>query len=207
MSGEVIALAREAIGCCAICRKYIRLPNKPQMRVRGANVFNQAVQMDLYYWESTWFMLLVDEATRFKKSGTIEGQEADQLLQAFLELWIYHFGPPERLVLDQQVSLMSHEAGAEFERLGINRCPRGTTAGAGSEQHTGTGIVERHVQLIKLTMYKGKAELQRQGLDPTESELGQESAMAHKITLSYRWCDTSDGRLRHTSSGVLQPGI
>jgi len=119
MSGEVIALAREAIGCCAICRKYIRLPNKPQMRVRGANVFNQAVQMDLYYWESTWFMLLVDEATRFKKSGTIEGQEADQLLQAFLELWIYHFGPPERLVLDQQVSLMSHEAGAEFERLGI----------------------------------------------------------------------------------------
>lgn len=80
---------------------------------------------------------------------------------------------------------MPHEAGAEFERLGINRCPRGTTAGAGSEQHTGTGIVERHVQLIKLTMYKLKAELQRQGLHPTESELAQESAMAHNITLSY----------------------
>eukprot|EP00435_Cladocopium_sp_Y103_P056006 s391_g18.t1 len=185
MSGEVINLAREAVGCCAICRKYVRLPNRPQMRARGANVFNQTVQMDLYYWESTWFMLLVDEATRFKKCGTIEGQEAEQLLQAFLELWVYHFGPPERLVLDQQVSLMSHDAGSEFERLGINRCPRGTTAGAGAEQHTGTGIAERHVQLVKLTMFKIRAELQRQGLHPTESELAQEAAMSHNLTLSY----------------------
>ena len=29
-SREVIALARQAIGCCAICRKYVRLPNRPQ---------------------------------------------------------------------------------------------------------------------------------------------------------------------------------
>ena len=54
-------------------------------------------------------------------------------MKAILELWIYHFGPPERLVLDQQVALMSHDSVAEFERLGINRCPRGTTSGPGSE--------------------------------------------------------------------------
>lgn len=29
MSGEVIALAREAVQCCAICRKYVRMPNRP----------------------------------------------------------------------------------------------------------------------------------------------------------------------------------
>ena len=39
------------------------------------------------------------------------------------------------------LALMSHDSVAEFERLGINRCPRGTTSGPGSEQHTGTGIV------------------------------------------------------------------
>ena len=48
MSGEVINLAREAVQCCAICRKYVRMPNRPQLRARGANVFNQAVQMDLF---------------------------------------------------------------------------------------------------------------------------------------------------------------
>ena len=185
MSGELISLAREAVKCCAICRKYVRLPNRPQLRAKGAHVFNETVQMDLFYWESTWFMLLIDEATRFKKCGIIEGQESEHLMKSLLELWIYHFGPPERLVLDQQVALMSHESGAEFERLNISRCPRGTTAGHGAEQHTGTGIVERHVQLIKLTMYKLRAELQRQGLQPTEAELGQEAAMAQNLTLSY----------------------
>jgi hypothetical protein len=80
---------------------------------------------------------------------------------------------------------MSHEAGGEFERMNIVRCPRGTTQGQGAEQHTGTGLVERHVQLTKLTIMKLKAELQRQGLNPEPAELGMESAMAHNQTINY----------------------
>ena len=158
----------------------------PQTRANGAVIFNDKIQMDLFHWESTWFVLFVDEATRFKTCGTIISQESEDLMRAMLDLWIYTFGPPSKMVMDQQVSLMGHEAGGEFERLNIERCPRGTTAGHGSEQHTGTGIVERHVQLIKMTMYKLRAELQRQGLDPTKEELAQESAMAHNITLNYK---------------------
>ena len=116
----------------------------------------------------------------------IPGQESEGLLRAMLDLWIYTFGPPGRVVMDQQVSLMGPEAGGEFERLNIKRCPRGTKAGHGSEQHTGTWIVERHVQLMKMTMYKLRAELQRQGLDPSMEELAQEFAMAHNITLNYK---------------------
>ena len=185
MSPEVIKLATEAVQCCAICRKYVRLPNRPQVRARGASSFNESVQMDLFMWENTWFMLLCDEATRFKMCTTIEGQESDDLLTAFKKAWIFLFGPPRRLVLDQQVSLMSHETAAEFERLSIERAPRGTTQGHGAEQHTGTGLVERHVGLMKLTMYKLRAELQRQGLAPENEEIAQESCMAHNITLSY----------------------
>ena len=185
MSPEVIKLATEAVQCCAICRKYVRLPNRPQVRARGASSFNESVLMDLFMWENTWFMLLCDEATRFKMCTTIEGQESDDLLTAFKKAWIFLFGPPRRLVLDQQVSLMSHETAAEFERLSIERAPRGTTQGHGAEQHTGAGLVERHVGLMKLTMYKLRAELQRQGLAPENEEIAQESCMAHNITLSY----------------------
>eukprot|EP00435_Cladocopium_sp_Y103_P043141 s692_g12.t1 len=142
--------------------------------------------MDLMHWEGEWYMLLVDEATRFKACGTIQGQNAEDLMQALLNLWIYIFGPPERLVMDQQVALMSHDIGGEFERLGVERSPRGTTAGHGADQHTGTGIVERHVQLMKLTMFKLRAELQRQGLNPQPDEIGRESAMAQNLTLSYK---------------------
>ena len=186
MTSEIINLAGEAVKSCAVCRKYVRLPNRPQTRANGAVIFNDKIQMDLFHWESTWFVLFVDQATRFKTCGTIISQESEDLMRAMLDLWIYTFGPPSKMVMDQQVSLMGHEAGGEFERLNIERCPRGTTAGHGSEQHTGTGIVERHVQLIKMTMYKLRAELQRQGLDPTKEELAQESAMAHNITLNYK---------------------
>ncbi len=185
LPAEILNEAMEAVKQCPICRKYVRLPNRPQMRARGAIVFNETVQLDLFFWESNTYMLVIDEATRFKACSVVEGQEAEQLLNCLLQIWIYMFGPPGKVVMDQQVGLMSHEAGSEFERLNMERCPRGTTSGHGAEQHTGTGIVERHVQLMKLTMYKLRAELQRQGLDPEPRELSQESAMAHNITLSY----------------------
>eukprot|EP00435_Cladocopium_sp_Y103_P053746 s991_g17.t1 len=128
---------------------------------------------------------MVDVATRFKLCDIVEGQESEQLLQCLMRNWIYMFGPPEKVTMDQQMSLMGHDTGAEFERLGMERNPKGTTAGQGAEQHTGTGIAERHVQLLKLTMFKLRAELSRQGLVYEPEDLCRESAMAHNITLSY----------------------
>ena len=185
MPTEVTDLAKDAVLSCPVCRKYIRLPNRPQMRSRGAHVFNEALQIDLFHWENQWFMLMIDEATRFKACSAIPGQESEQLLECLLKSWIYMFGPPSKVIMDQQMSLMGHETAAEFERLGMTRCPRGTTAGQGADQHTGTGIAERHVQLLKLTMMKLRAELQRQGLQHELQDLCQESAMAHNITLNY----------------------
>ena len=182
---EVIQLAREAVLSCAICRKYIRLPNRPQLRARGANSFNQVIQIDLFKFDERWHLIMIDEATRFKLCDVVEGQESEQLLHCLLRNWTYMFGPPEKVTMDQQMSLMGHETGAEFERLGMERNPKGTTAGQGAEQHTGTGMVERHVQLLKLTMYKLRAELSRQGIVFEPEDLCRESAMSHNITLSY----------------------
>ena len=201
---EVIKLATEAVQCCAICRKYVRLPNRPQVRARGASSFNESVQMDLFMWENTWFMLLCEEATRIKMCTTIEGQESDDLLTAFKKAWIFLLGPPRRLVLDQQVSLMSHETAAEFEGLSIERAPRGATQGHGAEQHTGAGLVERHVGLMKLTMYKLRAELQRQGLAPENEEIAQESCVAHNVTIVLWVCDTIHGSIWHTAKWLLR---
>eukprot|EP00435_Cladocopium_sp_Y103_P007244 s1993_g2.t1 len=174
----VITLAAEAVQSCVVCRKFVRLPNRPQVRAGGATIFNETVQFDLFHLDDVTYMLLLDESVP-------EGQEAPQLLACMLQNWIQFFGPPARLVLDQQASLVSHESGAEFERMSIIRCPRGTTQGHGSEQHTGTGLVERHVQLMKLTMMKLKAELQRQGMNAEPSEVGMESALAHNQTLNF----------------------
>lgn len=102
-----------------------------------------------------------------------------------LSTWMMYFGPPAFLVADQESSVMSHEASADLERFGITRCPRGTTSGAAGRQHTGTGLVERHVGLTELTMRKLASELNRQGLYADVDELAREATMAQNLSLNF----------------------
>ena len=39
------------------------------------------------------------------------------------ESWFSVFGPPAQLVMDQETSLMGHEAGRELERFNVERVP------------------------------------------------------------------------------------
>ena len=182
---EVLNLVGDAVMKCQICRRYVRLPNRPQLKLHNAGTFNQCVQADLFKLFGQWFMIMVDEATRYKVAMAVDSHEAQELQQKMLEHWMRFFGPPAALVMDQEASLMSHETGAEFERLNIERKPKGTTAGAAAAQHTGTGLVERHTGLLKLTMLKLKAELDRQRISCEVSDLAMECAMAHNSTLNY----------------------
>ena len=107
------------------------------------------------------------------------------------------------------------------ERLNITRVPKGTTSGAAAKQHTGTGIVERHVDLMKLTMLKLQAEMSRQGVTLENEEMAGEAAMAQNITLSYggvtpamcvfgtlpRGFYEEDGRGILSTSGALQTDL
>eukprot|EP00435_Cladocopium_sp_Y103_P038570 s4382_g10.t1 len=158
---EVIQLVREAVLSCAICASTFGCPIDHNYGPGVPTPSNQVIQIDLFKVDDRGHLIMIDEATRFKLCDVVEGQESEQLLQCLMRNWIYMF-PPEKVTIDQQMSLMGHETGAEFERLGMKRNHKGTTAGQGAEQRTGTGIAERHVQLLKLTMYKLRAELSRQ---------------------------------------------
>jgi len=182
---EVLNLVGDAVMKCEICRRYVRLPNRPQLKVHNAGTFNQCVQADLFKIWGDWVLVLIDEATGYKVAVTTQARESQELLQKLLEHWMRYFGPPASLVMDQEGSLMSHETAAEFERLNIERKPRGTTAGAAAAQHTGTGLVERHIGLLRLTMMKLRAELNRQGISYETSEIAMEAAMAQNSTLNY----------------------
>lgn len=185
MPVEVQNFVSDAVMKCQICRCYVRLPNRPQTKVSNAGTFNHCVQADLFMLWGTWILILVDEATRYKVAVATQGRDAQELMQKLLENWMRYFGPPASMIMDQEVSLMSHETAAEFERLSIERKPKGTTAGPAAAQHTGTGLVERHTGLLKLTMLKLKAELDRQAIICETAEIAMESAMAHNSTLNY----------------------
>ena len=186
LSSAVLPLAEEAVMSCSICRKYVRLPNRPQIKIgAGASSFNLRVQLDLFQYKGQWVLLMIDEATRYKAAGAVAGREHNELLGKMFEIWFVIFGPPYQLVMDQETSLMSHEAGRELERFLVERVPKGTTAGTAAQQHTGTGLIERHIGLTEISMLKLEAELDRQGIAIEVNDLARECAMSHNISLNY----------------------
>ena len=186
LDGAVLKLAEEAIMNCSICRKHVRLPPRPQVKIGSqASSFNSRVQCDLFQYKETWILLMVDEATRYKAAMAVSSREHNDLLQPMLKWWFTIYGPPAQLVLDQESSLMSHQAGKELERFGIERVPKGTTAGPAAAQHTGTGLAERHIGLIEITMAKLEAELDRQGIAIEIDDLCREAATAQNSSLNY----------------------
>ncbi|CAE6953860.1 scn4aa [Symbiodinium sp. CCMP2592] len=60
--------AGEVVVSCAICRKYVPLPNRPQVKLgSSAGVFNAQLQADLFMCKEIWILLIIDEATRYKR--------------------------------------------------------------------------------------------------------------------------------------------
>ena len=79
---------------------------------------------------------------------------------------------------------MTVAAGEELQRLGIERRPAGTTSGRQGQRHTTTGLVEKHIDLIKLTMVKIQAEASRWGIEVQGEELAAEASMAQNTTMN-----------------------
>ena len=79
---------------------------------------------------------------------------------------------------------MTVGAGDEMQRLGITRQPAGTTSGKQGQLHSTTGLVEKHIDLIKITMTKIQAEAGRWGIDTQGEELAAEGSMAQNTTMN-----------------------
>ena len=174
---EVVQLAAEAVASCAVCRKYSRAGRRPQHR--GAHLspsFNDLVQMDVFQFQDHLFMLVIDEATRYKVATSCPGRYLKDILGTLMKCWIRYFGPMKIFVTDQQSALMTIEAGQEFQRLGIERRPAGTTTKKQGQMHTTTDLVERHIGLLKI-----QAESGRYGIELGMEELAAEAAMSQNL--------------------------
>ena len=101
----VLNLAEEVVMACSICRKHVRLPNRPQVKSgAGSAAFNDCVQADLFHYKQAWIMLMVDECTRYEAAIMVKRREHQELLGRMMEHWFALFGPPREIVLDQESS-------------------------------------------------------------------------------------------------------
>ena len=77
---SVLNLVAEVVRCCPVCRNFARPLNVPTLRAEMANFFNDILQVDIFFlWDKAW-LLIVDEATRYKVCGEIEDRSVGEVL-------------------------------------------------------------------------------------------------------------------------------
>ena len=184
MPSDVLKLVPEVVAGCAICKKYSRLKARPVVKANHPTTFGEEVQTDYFQLWNEWFMIFIDVATRYKVIVKVAGRDLPTALHALLHNWLRFFGPTRKLVSDQESCLMSHEAAAELERLNIHREPAGTTRGKAQGQHTATGLVEKHTDLVKIQMLKIKAEAERAGIDVSTADIAAEAGFSQNASVN-----------------------
>ena len=89
---------------CEICKKYKKTPPTPIVGFPIAKVFNESVAMDLKEWkhgsQKTWFLHLVDHATRFSAAAVIYSKRKEVIIDNVFKKWINIFGKPKTILVD-----------------------------------------------------------------------------------------------------------
>ena len=92
---------------CEHCRRYA--PRMPKSQVKGhlATNFHEIVQHDLFFLWDEPFMLLIDEAIRWKAGDALPNKQGPTLIRAIMNIWIRLWGPMQYLLSDQEGGLVS----------------------------------------------------------------------------------------------------
>lgn len=125
-----------------------RPPRRPTMKVKLAGFFGEIVQWDLFFHWDLIFLLMIDSAISWKVVKDLIDKMGPTTFWAMLEAWFRYFGPPRILEPDQEGDATSDWFTYEAERLSI------TLRFKGSQGHTGTGLAERHIQLVEVAALK-----------------------------------------------------
>ena len=105
-----------------------------------------------------------------------------------MQRWIRIFGAPNVIVSDQGGALASDMFAHFCEKFNIQRRLGGSDVNQpGGGRHTTTGVVEKHIDLVKTTMLKLHADLQENGVENVSvSEVLQEACAAQNELLTYQ---------------------
>ena len=164
---------------CKRCRDVSRPARKPIIKIGLAVRHNHRVQIDLFQSWQSWFILLIDEFSRFKVAAHIQDRQASHLLYTVFDKWIRFFGPMTDLLTDQEGASVSELCGRLCDRFSINRVL------AGTDDHTLTGLVERYIQLVRLASLKTWKDVQSAGLDVSKEYVVEEAAMATNLVMTH----------------------
>ena len=99
--------------------------------------------VDLFFIFDLTFIMMIDEAIRYKVAALLPDRSASTIMSTLLLHWFRYFGPPKRLKSDQEGGITADEVSLVCDRFSIHRQLSGSDD---SGKHTSTGLAERHIR-------------------------------------------------------------
>ena len=143
---KCLELAKQVIAACEECNDRAPIATKLKYRAELAGSFGEVMVRDLFFISGKTFLLMVDEAIRWKLAEVLPKKDAFHIAQAMLRTWLRYFGPPTCIKFDREGGVRSDDFAAVCDRYSIHRQLGGSDD---SGKHTATGLAERHIGLIK----------------------------------------------------------
>ena len=159
--------------------------------------------IDLFYLFGMQFLMMMDEAVRYKVVCLCTTKDAKTLAKVMLLNWFRYFGPPKVLRSDQEGGIRSEEFAQVCDRFSIHRQLAGSDD---TGQHTQTGLPEKHIQLVKLSSLKCQHQCEAQGLNIDKEDIVVECAMSQNFQLEYGGFTPAQGVIGHNPRGLYETG-
>jgi hypothetical protein len=191
------------IRTCAHCNAFKPVPRRPRFGAELAGHFGDVLIIDLFYIFSMQFMLMIDEATRWKVAGLCMSKDAKTLGKVLLHCWFRYFGPPRVAKSDQEGGIKAEEFGKICDRFSMHRQLGGSDE---KGEHTTTGLVETHIRLCKTTALKCEHQCRQQGLDIEKEDIVFECCMSQNFQLEYGGYTPAQAVIGHNPRGMYETG-
>jgi hypothetical protein len=196
-------LIETVIATCEQCNAFKPVPRRPRFGAELAGHFGDVLMVDLFYIFNMQFMLMIDEAVRYKVAALLATKDAKSIMKCLLNNWIRYFGACKCIMSDQEGGIKSDDFALACDRFSIHRKLAGSDDRG---QHTSTGLVERHVSLVKITALKCEHQCRAQGLDIDKEDIVIECCMGQNHQLEYNGYTPAQGLLGHNPRGIYEPG-
>ena len=83
------------IAGCEQCNAFKPVPRRPRFGAELAGHFGDVLMVDLFYIFGLQFMLMIDEAIRYKVSAPLAKKDGHSIMRCLLMNWMRYFGPPK----------------------------------------------------------------------------------------------------------------
>ena len=119
-------LAKAVIENCEHCHAYQPVPRRPKYGAELAGWFGDCLVIDLFFMWNQTFLLMIDEAIRYKISEQIKNKDGKTIMTTLLMSWFRYFGPPKVLKSDQEGGITADDTAKTCERFSIHRALAGS---------------------------------------------------------------------------------